>query len=124
MDFQSIFGVLVRFFETESAKGRGPHPEGDKSGRGPAEPAAEALLDRPSDSRNSLERSSRARARTPASGSAAEAAEPCWALRRLQEGSGGHLVALHFYIVFSMPFLIDFGSVLGAKLAPKIDPNQ
>ena len=78
MDFKSIFGVLVRLFETESAKGRGPHPEGDKSGRGPAEPAAEALLDRPSDSRNSLERSSRARAQTPkpapTSGSAAEAA--------------------------------------------------
>ena len=32
----------------------------------------------------------------------------------------GHLVALHFFIVFSMPFLSDLGSILLPNLGPKI----
>ena len=36
----------------------------------------------------------------------------------------GHLVALLFFIVFSMPFLIDFGSILPPNLAPKIHQNR
>ena len=36
----------------------------------------------------------------------------------------GHLVALLFFIVFSMPFLIDLGSILPPNLAPKIHQNR
>ena len=35
-----------------------------------------------------------------------------------------HLVALHFFIVFSMPFLSDLGSILPPNLAPKIHKNR
>ena len=36
----------------------------------------------------------------------------------------GHLVALHFFIVFSMAFLIDHGSILLPNLAAKIHQNR
>ena len=35
-----------------------------------------------------------------------------------------NFVALHFFIVFSMPLLIDFGSFLPPNLAPKIHQNR
>ena len=36
----------------------------------------------------------------------------------------GHFVALHFFIVFSMPFLMPLGSILPPNLAPQIHQNR
>ena len=44
--------------------------------------------------------------------------------RRLLERLVGHQAAFLFSIVFSLPFLIVFGSVFHPNLAPKIDQNR
>ena len=113
---------MISYPPTQSYKGRRQRRK--PLNRAAALGAGEALLDRSSDSRNSLERSSRARARTPASGSAAEAAAEAAAPRGLQDGSRGHLVGLHLCIVFGMPFLFDFGSILPPNLAPQTLQNR
>ena len=57
---------------------------------------------------------------TPSPWARAAPANP-W--RRLQEPLVGHFAAVLFSIVFSIPFLIVFGSILPPNMAPKINQH-